>query len=342
MNTKKLLKDQVHDIGRYLTLCGMIRRSLKMNKYVFGIDVGGTTIKCGLFSSKGEILDSWEIVTNKEDNGDHIVSDIARTIEAKCEEKGIQLSDVEGVGIGVPGPVDNNGVVKVAVNLGWTERHVKTELEEMIKVPVAVGNDANVAALGELWLGAAAGAQDAIMFTLGTGVGGGVIVDGKVVAGVHGAGGEIGHVAVVLEDGNQCNCGKKGCLETVASATGIVRETEKFLLHTAEESTLRQLEKFEAKDVFDAAKAGDAVGLKMVDQLGRYIGLAAANLAATTDPQKIIIGGGVSKAGDILIDTIVKHYQNYAFSAVRQTQFVLAELGNEAGIVGSAYLAKTL
>ena len=174
-----------------------------MNKYVFGIDVGGTTIKCGLFSSKGEVLESWEIVTNKADNGDHIIANIAETIQAKCEEKGIQIEEVEGVGVGVPGPVDNNGVVKVAVNLGWSERDVKSELESLVKVPVAVGNDANVAALGELWLGAAAGSHDAIMFTLGTGVGGGVIVDGKVVAGVHGAGGEIGHLAVVLEDGKK-------------------------------------------------------------------------------------------------------------------------------------------
>ena len=311
-----------------------------MKKYVFGIDVGGTTIKCGLFSSKGEMLDSWEIVTNKTDNGDHIISDIAATIQSKCEEKGINMDEVEGVGVGVPGPVDNNGLVKVAVNLGWSNRDVKSELQALVNLPVAVGNDANVAALGELWLGAAAGAKDAIMFTLGTGVGGGVIVDSKVVAGVHGAGGEIGHISVVLEDGNQCNCGKKGCLETVASATGIVRETEKYLAACDEASSLRELAKIEAKDVFDAAKAGDADGVKMVNQLGRYIGLAAANLAVTTDPQKIIIGGGVSKAGDTLIDTIEKHYKEFAFATVRDTQFVLAELGNDAGIVGSAYLAK--
>lgn len=313
-----------------------------MKKYVFGIDVGGTTIKCGLFSSKGELLEAWEIVTIKENNGEQIVPAIAATIQAKCAEKGIQLDEVEGVGLGVPGPVNNEGMVFVAVNLGWSMKNVKKELEALINIPVAVGNDANVAALGELWLGAAAGSKDAIMFTLGTGVGGGVIVDGKVVAGVHGAGGEIGHISVVLEDGNQCNCGKKGCLETVASATGIVRETVKYLAATEDASTLRDLEKIEAKDVFDAAKAGDTVGMKMVDQLGRYIGLAAANLAATTDPEKIIIGGGVSKAGSILIETIQKHYQAYAFSAVRETEFVLAELGNDAGIVGSAYLAKTV
>ena len=311
-----------------------------MKKYVFGIDVGGTTIKCGLFSSKGEMLESWEIVTNKADNGDHIISDIAATIQSKCQEKGINMDEVEGVDVVVPGPVDNNGLVKVAVNLGWSNRDVKSELQALVNLPVAVGNDANVAALGELWLGAAAGAKDAIMFTLGTGVGGGVIVDSKVVAGVHGAGGEIGHISVVLEDGNQCNCGKKGCLETVASATGIVRETEKYLAACDEASSLRELAKIEAKDVFDAAKAGDAVGVKMVNQLGRYIGLAAANLAVTTDPQKIIIGGGVSKAGDILIDTIEKHYKEFAFATVRDTQFVLSELGNDAGIVGSAYLAK--
>lgn len=313
-----------------------------MKKYVFGIDVGGTTIKCGLFTSKGELLEAWEIVTTKENNGEQIVPAIASTIQTKCAEKGIQLDEVEGVGLGVPGPVNNEGMVFVAVNLGWSMKNVKKELEALLNIPVAVGNDANVAALGELWLGAAAGSKDAIMFTLGTGVGGGVIVDGKVVAGVHGAGGEIGHISVVLEDGNQCNCGKKGCLETVASATGIVRETEKYLAATEEASTLRDLEKIEAKDVFDAAKAGDTVGMKMVDQLGRYIGLAAANLAVTTDPEKIIIGGGVSKAGSILIETIQKHYQAYAFSTVRETEFVLAELGNDAGIVGSAYLAKTV
>ncbi|HAX72421.1 MAG TPA: glucokinase [Firmicutes bacterium] len=313
-----------------------------MKKYVFGIDVGGTTIKCGLFTSTGEKLEAWEIVTNKEDNGAHILPDIAAAITAKCAEKGIEISAVEGVGLGVPGPVNNEGIVVVAVNLGWVAKNAKAELENLIKVPVAVGNDANVAALGELWLGAAAGSKDAIMFTLGTGVGGGVIIDGKVVAGVHGAGGEIGHITVVTENGNQCNCGKKGCLETYASATGIVVETIKYLESTTEESSLRTLEKIEAKDVFDAAKANDAVAIKMVDKLGRFIGLAAANLAATTDPQKFIIGGGVSKAGDILVETIQKHYREFAFSAVKETEFVLAELGNDAGIVGSAYLAKTL
>ncbi len=313
-----------------------------MKNYVFGIDVGGTTIKCGLFSTRGELLDKWEIKTNKENNGSQIISDIATTVKAKCEEKNIELSEVEGIGLGVPGPVNNEGIVVIAVNLGWEQKNAKDELEALVGIPVAVANDANVAALGELWLGAASGSKDAIMFTLGTGVGGGVIIDGKVVAGVHGAGGEIGHVTVVIDGGNSCNCGKTGCLETVASATGIVRETVKYLTASDEPSTLRDLETIEAKDVFDAAKANDEVALKMVDQLGRYIGVAAANLAATTDPQKFIIGGGVSKAGQILIDHIVKHYEVFTFGPIKSTEFVLAELGNDAGIVGSAYLAKTL
>jgi len=313
-----------------------------MEKYVFGIDIGGTTIKCGLFTLVGEVLDKWEIQTNKAEEGKHILPDVCQTITEKCEEKKISRDEIKGVGIGVPGPVTDEGVVVVGVNINWAnETPVKAQLEALLKIPVAVGNDANVAALGELWLGAAKGSRHAIMFTLGTGVGGGIIVDGKVVAGINGAGGEIGHSPAVTKDGNPCNCGKHGCLETVASATGIVRETLKYLKLSSESSSLRDLKKIEAKDVFDVAKAGDIIGVKMVDQLGRYLGLAAANLTVALDPEKIIIGGGVSKAGVILIDAIKKYYQNYAFSSTRDVKFVLAELGNDAGIIGAAYLAKT-
>ena len=307
---------------------------------MFGIDVGGTTIKCGLFSITGELLDKWEVKTDTTQKGVNILSDIAVAVRSKCDEKSISLQEVMGLGLGVPGPVNQDGFVKVAVNLGWENKNVKTELESLLGIRVEAANDANVAALGELWLGAASGATDAIMLTLGTGVGGGVIVNGRVVAGVNGAGGEIGHLTIVTEDGHLCNCGKKGCLETVASATGIVRETLKYLAATDETSTLRELSSVEAKDIFDAAKNDDAVAVKMVDQLGRYIGLATANLAATTDPEKIIVGGGVSKAGAILLDAIVKHYQAFAFEPLKHTDFVLAELGNDAGIVGAAYLVK--
>ncbi|MCL1949205.1 MAG: ROK family glucokinase [Turicibacter sp.] len=308
-----------------------------MKKYVFGIDIGGTTVKCGLFKTDGTILEKWEITTVL----GSILEDVAKTIEEKMAEKNIAKNDVSGVGIGVPGPVTSEGYVVVGVNVGWPDgKDVKGELEGMLSLPVAVGNDANVAALGELWLGSAQGAQNAIMYTLGTGVGGGVIIDGKVVAGPNGAGGELGHSLAVL-NGSACNCGKNGCLETVASATGIVRETVNYLASTDTPSPLRDLEKIEAKDVFEAAKAGDTISLKMVDQLGFYLGLNMANVAAAVDPEKIIVGGGVSKAGDFLIDAIAKHYREFAFSSVRNAEFVIATRGNDAGIMGAAYMVMT-
>jgi len=308
-----------------------------LKKYVFGIDIGGTTVKCGLFQTTGEILEKWEIKTVL----GTILEDVAKTIEAKILERGIAKEEVSGVGIGVPGPVTTEGFVVVGVNVGWPQgKDVKGELESLLSLPVAVGNDANVAALGELWLGAAQGASNAVMYTLGTGVGGGVIINGKVVAGTHGAGGELGHSLAVL-NGTPCNCGKQGCLETVASATGIVRETKNYLNMTDTPSTLRSLEAIEAKDVFDAAKAGDVAALKMVDQLGFYLGLNMANVAAAVDPQKIIIGGGVSKAGAILTDAIAKHYREFAFSSVRDAEFVIASRGNDAGIIGAAYMVMT-
>lgn len=308
-----------------------------MKKYVFGIDIGGTTVKCGLFQTDGSIVEKWEIKTAL----GSILEDVAETIEKKILERNMSKEEVSGVGIGVPGPVTTEGFVVVGVNVGWPEgKDVKKELESLLSLPVAVGNDANVAALGELWLGAAQGASNAIMYTLGTGVGGGVIINGKVVAGTNGAGGELGHSSAVL-NGTPCNCGKRGCLETVASATGIVKETVNYLKENDAASTLRQLESIEAKDVFDAAKAGDAVGLKMVDQLGFYLGLNMANVAAAVDPQKIIIGGGVSKAGAILTDAISKHYREHAFSSVRDAEFVIASRGNDAGIIGAAYMVMT-
>lgn len=308
-----------------------------LKKYVFGIDIGGTTVKCGLFQTDGEILEKWEIKTVL----GSILEDVAKTIEAKILERGMSKDEVSGVGIGVPGPVTTEGFVVVGVNVGWPEgKDVKGELESALSLPVAVGNDANVAALGELWLGAAQGANNAIMYTLGTGVGGGVIVNGKVVAGTHGAGGELGHSLAVL-NGTPCNCGKLGCLETVASATGIVRETKNFLETVEMPSSLRDLATIEAKDVFDAAKLGDEAALKMVDQLGFYLGLNMAVVSAAIDPQKIIIGGGVSKAGAILTDAIAKHYREYAFSSIRDAEFVIASCGNDAGIIGAAYMALT-
>lgn len=311
-----------------------------MSKYVFGVDIGGTTIKFGLFTEAGALIEKFAIDTDISDEGTKLLPDTAKAILAKLEERALSIIDVVGVGVGVPGPVDNHGVVLVGVNINWPNPvSVKEILSHLLGVPVHVTNDANIAALGEMWLGAAKGARNAIMYTLGTGVGGGIIVDGKVINGTNGAGGEIGHIVAVAEGGAQCGCGKTGCLETVASATGIVRMTKEKLATTDTHSILRLVADVKAKDVFDAAKKGDAFALEIVDRVGYYLGLSAANLAVSTDPEQFIIGGGVAYAGNILIEAIRKHNEKYAFSSVRNTPFVLATLGNDAGIIGGAYLA---
>lgn len=308
-----------------------------MSKYVFGVDIGGTTVKFGLFTTEGELVEKFAIETSI---GEQLLPSTAEAILAKLAEKSLTIKDVAGVGVGVPGPVDEDGVVLVGVNIGWPQPvPVRQILSDLLQIPVKVTNDANIAALGEMWLGAAKGANNAIMFTLGTGVGGGVIVDGKVINGTHGAGGEIGHLTAVPDGGAICGCGKTGCLETVTSATGIVRLAKVALSTTQTDSTLRQITDVKAKDVFDAAKSGDELALQIVDQVGYHLGLCTANLAATTDPEQFIVGGGVSQAGDILLNAISKYYQKFAFSGVRDTPFVIATLGNDAGIIGGAYLA---
>lgn len=309
-----------------------------MKKYGFGVDVGGTTVKMGFFETDGKLLDKWEIRTNTEDNGKEILPDIAQAIDNKLAQEGISKNDVEGVGIGVPGPVRADGVVNICVNLGWGVINVSEELSSLTGLKVKVGNDANVAALGEMWQGGAKGCRDVILVTLGTGVGGGIIVDGKVVAGFDGAGGEIGHITVNNDEIEPCNCGQYGCLEQYTSATGIVRMAKRKLAKTAEETSLRRHKGLSAKNVFDEAKAGDAVAAGLVDELGKILGSALSNMACVVNPEVIVIGGGVSKAGQILIDTIQKHYKETSFHACRNTKFALASLGNDAGIYGSMRL----
>ena len=310
----------------------------KMKKYAFGIDVGGTTCKIGFFETNGKLIDKWEIKTNTENNGAAILSDIAQAVDNKLAQEGISKDDVQGVGIGVPGPVKSNGVVNRCVNLGWGIVNVEEELGNLTGLKVKAGNDANVAALGEMWQGAAKGCKDVIMVTLGTGVGGGIVLDGKIVKGTHGAAGEIGHMSVVYDETATCNCGKKGCLEQVASATGIVKEAKKFLAADGTPSTLRNIEGFTAKDVFDEAKKGDEISLKTVNRLGEYLGIALGHIACVIDPDVFIIGGGVSKAGDFLIDTIEKYYVEKTYHQCRKTPIKLATLGNSAGIYGAAKL----
>ena len=307
-----------------------------MSKYCFGVDVGGTTVKCGLFQTEGTLVEKWEIPTRKENNGVNILPDVAETVLNKMKERGISKDKVAGIGIGVPGPVNNKGEVPCAVNLYWGFTPVVKQMEELTGLPAKAGNDANVAALGEAWKGAAAGAQNVILATLGTGVGGGIIVDGKIVAGAHGAGGEIGHANVDHSETEACNCGNCGCLEQTASATGIVRTAKKVLAAAGEDSVLRSCDPLTAKDVLDGFKAGDALAVRIMEHVGETLGGALAVFSAVVDPETIVIGGGVSKAGQPLIDCIQKYYKKYAFSLCKDTPMVIATLGNDAGIYGAA------
>lgn len=311
-----------------------------MDKICFGIDVGGTTVKMGIFTTEGKLTESWEIPTRKEDEGSHILEDICKQIEEKLVEKQINRADLLGVGIGIPGPITKDGTVLNCVNLGWGVFNVEEKLSEMLGgVIVKAGNDANVAALGENWQGGGVGFEDLILITLGTGVGGGVIIGDKIITGSNGAAGEIGHMPVVYDtDAETCGCGKKGCLETVASATGIVREAKKLLASGEIESTLRDIPEFTCKDIFDAAKEGDKAAMIVVDKLAEYLGIAAAHIACVTNPQVIVIGGGVSKAGKFLLDKIEEKYMKRAFKACRNAKFALATLGNDAGMYGAAAL----
>lgn len=308
-----------------------------MSKYCFGIDVGGTTVKMGLFSIDGDIIDKWEIVSRVENSGKNILPDIAASIENTILERSIDKADVAGIGIGVPGPVKSDGTVLVTANLGWGELNVSEELTKLTNMHVKVGNDANVAALGEMWLGGGKGFENVVMITLGTGVGGGIIVDGSIVYGTNGAGGEIGHMHVEDAEEDKCGCGNKGCLEQMASATGVVRLTKKALAACDTPSVLRE-GVISAKSVFDAVKAGDELAVSVAETFGKYLGTVLANVAVVCDPEVFVIGGGVSKAGDILIDYIEKYYKKYAFSACRDAKFALATLGNDAGICGAAKL----
>lgn len=308
-----------------------------MSKVCFGIDVGGTTIKCGLFETDGHLLDKWEIVTRTENGGENILPDIAATVMSKMAVKGYTKEDVAGVGVGIPGPV-MAGVVPVAVNLHWGEKNVEYELGKLLDMKVRAGNDANVAALGEQWKGGGEGKENMIMVTLGTGVGGGIIVGGKILEGAHGAGGEIGHAHVEDNIKDPCNCGKCGCLEQVASATGIVRLAKEELLANPVAVTVLRDTDVTSKAVFDAYKDGDPMAIKIVTRFAKYLGTALATFACVTDPEIIVIGGGVSKAGEPLTDIVGNYFRTQAFSACAATPIVLAKLGNDAGMYGAAKL----
>lgn len=312
-----------------------------MKEYAFGIDLGGTTAKVGLFTTTGTLLEKWEVPTDTSNAGEHILANLASAIRGKMAEKGLTNQQVEGVGIGVPGPILDASIVPiVCANLGgFGNCNIAAELGALLGgMTVKVGNDANVAALGEIWQGIAKGCSNAVMVTLGTGVGGGVIVDGKVIDGTHGAGGEIGHITVNPAETATCGCGKHGCLEQYSSATGVVRCMKKLLAENPDTACVLRDKDFVAKDVFDAARSGDALALREVDEMAAMLGMALANLAATTDPEMFMLGGGVARAGDILFDPLVRHYQEFAFKSCREIPIKAASLGNDAGIYGAVRL----
>lgn len=313
-----------------------------MKKYSLGIDIGGTTVKLGLFNIKGELLHKWEIETRKIDNGKYILADITESINILLEERKISKDEVLGAGVGVPGPVKDDGTILGSVNLGWPVFNVSTTLEELLNIPIKVANDANIAALGEMYKGGGKGYRNMIMVTLGTGVGGGVIINNNVIAGDTGSGGEIGHMNVNPHEKISCNCGRKGCLEQYASATGIARLGREILEKESCESKLRNIENITAKDVFDFAKENDELSVKVVEKFSSILGRALSNIACICNPEVFVIGGGVSKAGDMLLNNIKKYYLENAFHATVDTEFKLATLGNDAGIFGGAKLASEI
>lgn len=307
-----------------------------MASHVFGVDVGGTTIKLGLFDSNGNVVDKWEIPTRTEDGGKNILADIADAVHEKMAEKGLTKEDIAGVGVGVPGPVDGKGIVHKAVNLGWGRFNLKEELQKLLDgMRVEGGNDANVAALGEMWKGGGQGHKNLVAVTLGTGVGGGIIINGEILTGATGAGGEIGHIRVEDNETESCGCGNYGCLEEYASATGITRLANRALKASDKDSVLRTGE-VSAKTVFDAVKAGDELAIEVAKKFGEYLGKGLGIIAGVVNPEIFVIGGGVSKAGDVLFDYIKPPFENTVFHGCKDTEFALATLGNDAGIYGAA------
>jgi glucokinase len=308
------------------------------NQYAFGIDVGGTTVKLGLFTAAGVLLEKWEIPTRTQEGGRFILPDIASAIRQKISSLPWR-SAILGVGIGVPGPVQKNGVVNRCVNLGWGVFNVADSLSFLLDgLTVRAANDANTAALGEMWQGGGKGCSNVVMVTLGTGVGGGVILDGQILPGSFGAAGELGHMMVHPQEPEVCSCGKHGCLEQYASATGIVRLARQALEQDDSPSLLRQAPELTAKAVCDCARERDPLSLSVLEQVGEMLGRALSLTAAVCDPDVFVIGGGVSRAGEILLDPIRRHYRESVFHASRETPIVPAVLGNDAGIWGSVKL----
>ena len=304
-------------------------------KYGFGVDLGGTTVKLAYFDEAGTMLHKWEIPTNTAEEGKYILPDIAAAVLKYMEENNISREDILGVGIGVPGAVNNKGIVAGCDNLGWGHFSVKDALEPLLGMRVVAGNDATVAALGECWKGGGQGYKSMVLVTLGTGVGGGIIIDGKPVHGSTGAGGEIGHMVLNRNETAKCGCGKSGCVEQYCSATGIARLTRLALAESDAPSPLRSVARIMAKDVFDAANGGDKLAQDVLEQVYAYMGEFVANICCVVNPEVVVFGGGVSRAGQPLLDGVKRHFAKWGYHACQDTEFRLATLGNDAGAYGA-------
>lgn len=311
-----------------------------MSKYVMGIDIGGRSMKFGLFTTDGELISKSNITTYPENNGEKIVPDLIEHINKIIEKYELTDENFEGIGIGIPGPILNKQIVKTAVNLGWDKPiNIAEKVQESVNFKVLVENDANVAALGEVWKGAGEGFNNLVMVTLGTGVGGGIVIDGKIVSGSTGSAGEIGHMPFLQDPLHRtCGCGGNRCFEQRASAPGIENIANDYLFENEGESELRAFDAVSAKDIFDAAKNDDKYALKIVEEYTNDLGRGLAIISAVVDPEIYVLGGGVSNAGQFLLDKTQKAYKKVAFSVTKDAKFTLAKLGNDAGIYGAAKL----
>jgi len=310
--------------------------------YRAGIDLGGTNIKAGIVDENQKIAMQTSAPTGAERSAEEVIADMAGLVKQLMEELKIDESALAGIGVGCPGLVDAEaGIVRYSNNISWENVALVQELGKYFSCGIRISNDANCAALGEVKAGAAKDVSNAILLTLGTGVGGGIIINGKMVTGTTGAGGEIGHIHIEDNEPDACGCGNHGCLEQYASATGVVRLAERKLAASSQDSVLRAAKEnggISAKAVFDAVKEGDALACEVAEQFGDYLGKGLAAIAGVVNPEVFVLGGGVSKAGEILCEYVSKYYIKYVFHGSKDAQFKLATLGNDAGIYGAAKL----
>ena len=309
-------------------------------RYIFGADVGGTTVKMGFFDENGNLLKKWELPTRVENSGSAILPDIAAAIDGCLTEFCVPKSDVMGIGIGVPGPVDDEGNVNHCVNLNWGAFNLHERLGKLTGLRIKAGNDANVAALGEYYDGGGKGSRSMLMVTLGTGVGGGFVWNGQILNGAHGVAGELGHLIMNRDETERCSCGKYGCAEQYCSARGMARLARRRLAKDDAPSSLRELPEVTAKTLFAHAAQGDRLAQEALDEAFRYLGETIADACCLVDPELVLLGGGVSKAGQALIDGVFPYFEQYRFHASAGTRFALATLGNDAGIHGCFHLIR--